>query len=127
MANPEVDSILEALGIMPADDGTVELFHATFETSAAAIQSSGAMVGTDGFFFCTSKSIVGRIVEGSDGALRVRVLVDDLVVHRDPDTIANVLSDAERQAEFLVLPDHGSEYRPAAVLGFERLDRDAFD
>jgi len=128
MTNPEVEQVLSRIGIEPAADGAVELCHATLATSARAIQQSGEMnAAADGIFFCTSPEIIGRIVDEADGVLRVRVLVDDLIIHRDPDFLASLLPDSELQAEFVCFAPGGATYRPLAILEFEPLSRDAFD
>ena len=71
--------------------------------------------------------IIGRIVDPANGVLRIRVALDDLIVHRHPDLIADLLPDSEPQAEFICLANSGAAYRPSKILTFEALGRDAFD
>lgn len=125
MSNPEVEEVLAELGIDVSADGHVALVHATLATSADAIKESGTMVGVEGIYLCTSKSIVGRIVEPVEGVLHVRVAVDDLTLHRRPDELTEMADEA--QAEFIVLANDGEGYAPVCVGAFEPLKREDFD
>src|SRR5271154_3195930 len=106
MANPAAEVILARLDIEVATDGTVELCHAMTLVAADAVQKSSELA-TDGdaVYFCTSPEIFARIVDPADGVLRVRVAVDDLIVHRDDWLMADLLREAEPQAEFKCLPN----------------------
>ena len=127
MANPRAEEVLARLDIEVAADGTVELCHATTSVAADASKKSGELATEDdAVYFCTSLDVVARRVEPTDGVLRVRVAVDDLIVHRDDWLMDDLLRDAERQAEFKCLPNSGASYRPAQVLNFEAVARGGF-
>lgn len=125
MANRRAEEILARLDIEVAADGTVELCHASTAIAADASQRSGELATEgDAVYFCTSRDIVSRRVEPTDGVLRVRVAVDDLIIHRDDRIMGDLLRDAEPQAEFKCLPNRDASYRPAEVLRFEAVGRD---
>lgn len=123
MTNPEVEALLAQVGVAVEMDHTVWLHHATTSEAARAIQRSGRLRSDDGsVYVATHPAIACRIVSPVDGVLRVRVGIDDLLVHRRPDQ----LPDEIPQAEFVLYVTHGDEYRPTEIGGFVEVGRDDY-